>query len=220
MFRKTYLVAVLMVFTVLLPGCVVVGAGVGYSLSESAADDLAGVVEVGDIKIKKGVDIATVRNAMNTAKVSPGVFNEDMSTLNTSPDQDDIRVNVAVVEEAKRFINLPSTSTATTVRLKTFYYQGFLSGGFYYYGRTTERDALSYWQKNGVRKAINVHLTIENGNDVFLEVHGLWVGNSKADEIAGARQLARGVASEVIKKLTASPASLPASVAEAEANKK
>ena len=58
-----------------------------------------------------------------------------------------------------------------------------------------------------MRKAVNIHLTVERGNDVLLEVHGLWGGNDQADEIAGARQLAKEVASAVLKKLE-SPASV------------
>ena len=53
-----------------------------------------------------------------------------------------------------------------------------------------------------MRKAVNVHLTVEKEDDVLLEVHGLWGGNDQADEIAGARQLAREMSDAVLKKLS------------------
>ena len=40
MLRKTHLVAVLVVFTALLSGCAVVGAGVGKAIGDSAFGEL------------------------------------------------------------------------------------------------------------------------------------------------------------------------------------
>jgi len=186
------------VFAAPMLGCAVIGGGLGYSIAESAARDFAGTVEVGDIKTTAGANIVLVKSAT----VSSVVFNKDMATPNVTPRPSDTRVNTVVTEEAGRSLGVSGNSSSVIVRVKTFYFDEGYPWGYYYWGRRTERDALSYYQKTSVRKAVNVHLTVEKEDDVLLEVHGLWGGNDQADEIAGARQLAREMSDAVLKKLS------------------
>lgn len=143
-----------------------------------------------------------------------------MVTPNTSPNPIGVKVHTVVTEEIKRSLgSAGDTASPIVIRLKTFHDKWSLNGGFYYYGRTTERDTLSYWQKNGVRKAVNTHFVLEQGSDTLLEVHGLWVSGNQGDEIAGARKLAKEIVSEVMKKLSVTSAPSRESVAKAEAKK-
>lgn len=194
------------VFAALMSGCAVMVAGAGVAVGENESTKLAvGVIEVGEVRTKLGVNITLVKEA----KVSSEIFQKDMVTPDISPRSSDSKVNTAVTEEMKRVLNLSvNNSSLTVARLKTLYYDEISMWGFsyYYYGNVTERDTLSFMQRQGVRKIVNTHFTLEQGNNTLLEVRGLWIGGDDADEIAGARQLAREVASEVIKKLSASSA--------------
>ncbi len=175
-------------------------------------------MEVGEIKTMPGTNISLVK----AANVSSVVFQKDMTTPNALPEPSDAKINAAVTEEVKRSLGLfEKASSSAVIRLKTFYYEsgwGF-NKGTYYYRAVTERDTLSFVGKDGVNKAVNTHLTLEQGNNILLEVHGLWAGGNQSDEIAGAKQLAREMVSEVLKKLSAASAPPRESVAEAEAKK-
>lgn len=197
------------VFAATLSGCAAVGAGIGYAIEKPMADErdktFPGVLEVGEIEMKPGVALAIVK----MANVSSEISNKDMSTPNTSPRPNDTKVNTTVADEVKRSLDLTENSSSpVTIRLKTFYFDEGWPWGYCYYRGVSERKTLinkyGVYGGRGVRKAVNTHLTIEQGNTILLEVHGLWGGNDQADEIAGARQLAREVASEVLKKLSAS----------------
>src|SRR3989344_3141532 len=190
------------VFTIVLPGCAIVAGGISYGVVGSAAKEFPGTVEVGDIKTSGDVGIALIKNAT----ISSAVFNKDMTAPNTSPRLSDMKVNAVVTEEAGRSLGASGSSSSIIIRVKTFYFDEGYPWGYYYWGGVTEKDTLSYYQKTSVRKAVNVHLTVEKGDDVLLEVHGLWGGNAVADEITGARQLAKEIVQEVLKKLNA-PAS-------------
>ncbi len=215
MLKKLLAVSIVAILAAVMSGCVVVGAGVGYAVSEGEADKLSGVVEVGDVKTKHGINMALLK----TAKLSSLVFNEDMATPNISPRQNDTKVNTTVTEGIRRSLDTTGDAASQAIiRLKTFYYEASITG-FYYYGGVTERDTLTYWQKNGVRKAVNTHFTLEQGGDTLLEVHGLWVAGNQGDEIAGARKLAREMVSEVLKKLSTASAPPRESIAEAGAKK-
>jgi hypothetical protein len=206
MFRKILGVFLTSGFGILLSGCAAIGGGIGYAIAESEAEKFKGAVEVGDIKIKAVADVDHVRSAISTATVSSTVFKKDMMEPNIAARPSDMKVNAVVAEETKRSLGVSSLpSSLVIVRIKTFYFDEGYPWGYYYWGGVTEKDTLSYYQKTSVRKAINAHFTVEKGSDVLLEVHGLWGGNDNADEIAGARQLAREVSSKVIEKLSATP---------------
>ena len=202
-FVKTFRVVILVAFAALMSGCAVIGGSIAYGVAESAAKDFAGAVEVGDIKTAAGANIALLKSAT----MSSVVFNQDMTAPNATPRPSDTRVNAVVTEEARRSLSMSGNSSSVVIHIKTFYFDEGYPWGYYYWGRRTEKDTLSYYQKTSVRKAVNIHLTVERENDVLLEVHGLWGGNDQADEIAGARQLAKEVAGAVLKKLE-SPASV------------
>ena len=209
-FHKSFLVLVMVIFAALVSGCAVIGGGIGYGIAESAAKDFAGAVEVGDIKTNGNINITLIRSAT----ISSAIFNKDMTAPNATPRPSDMKVNAVVTEEAKHSLGASGGPSSVVVRVKTFYFDEGYPWGYYYWGNRTEKDTLSYYQKTSVRKAVNVYLTVEKGSDVLLEVHGLWGGNDNADEIAGARQLAKEVANAVLKKLN-SPVSPRASTAEA-----
>ncbi len=197
MLLNTLKFSLVVAFAVLMSGCAVIGGSIAYGVAESAAKDFAGTVEVGDIKIAAGANIALLKSAT----MSSVVFNQDMTAPNATPRPSDTRVNAVVTEEARRSLGVSGNSPSVVARVKTFYFDEGYPWGYWYWGRRTEKDTLSYYQKTSVRKAVNIHLTVEKGSDVLLEVHGLWGGNDQADEIAGARQLAKEVAGAVLKKL-------------------
>lgn len=205
------------VFVALMSGCAAVGFVGANVYMGGEAEKFPGTIEVGDIKTNGVANIALIKNAT----VSSVVFNKDMTEPNTTPSPSDTKVNAVVAEETRRLLGISgSPSSPVTVRLKTFYFDEGWYWGYYYYEKITEKNALTRSQKYGMQKLVNAHFTVEQGGSVLLEVHGFWGGNEKSDEIAGARQLAREVASEVLKKLSASSAPPPASVAEAETPKR
>ena len=195
---KAFRVLILVAFAAMLSGCVAI-AGMQYGVQESFSREFPGIVEVGDIKINGGVEIALIKGAM----ISSVVFNKDMTAPNANPRPIDTKMNVVVTEKVRQDLGTSSGSSSVIIRVKTFYFDEGRPWGYYYWGNKTEKDALSYYQKTSVRKAMNVHLTVEKENDILLEVHGLWGGNDQADEIAGARQLAKEMSDAVLKKLNA-----------------
>lgn len=200
LFRKVFLTLVFMVVAAVMSGCAVVMGGAMLSVSESSAKDLAGVVEVGEVKYKSGANIATIK----TAKVLSVISQKDMTTPVTSPDKDKRAVNTAIFEEIKRSFGISvAPSPDVVINTKTFYDDGINAWGFsyYYYGNFTERETLDFSQRLGIRKLINTHFLIEQGGNTLLEIRGLWAGGDNSDEIAGARQLARELANAVLKKL-------------------
>ena len=210
MLKKILAVSLVVVLTAMMFGCVLIGAGIGGAIGEGMkASELPGTVEVGEVKMKAGADVATLK----TAKLSSAVFEKDMTTRNTSPDPNNTKVNTAVTEEVKHSLGIPGNAASlVTVRLKTYFGEINPWGwSGYYYWNITEKNTLSYLEVIGVRKLVNAHFILAQGNDTLLEVHGLWVGGDNADEIAGARQLAREVANAVGKKLN-SPASRASTV--------
>lgn len=216
LFRKALLTLVLTAFAGLGSGCgavVLVGSNM---YMDSEAEKFPGTIEVGNIKTSGNVNVATIKGA----KLSSAVFNKDMTIPNKTPSTSDAKVNSAVAEEVKRILGVRSNSSPVIIHIKTFYFDEGWYWGYYYYEKITEKNTLTRSQKYGMQKLVNVHFTVEKGNSILLEVRGLWGGNSNADEIAGARQLAREVANEVLKKLSASSAPPPASVAEAETPKR
>ncbi len=197
-FKKIIAVFLLVFLGVSVSGCAAVGFGIGSAISAGEADKLSGIVEVGEIKTKSSANIALLK----TAKVSSAVFEKDMVTPNSSPSPNDTKVNTAVMDEVKRSIGtINNAGSSMTIHLKSFFFGGGEIASFYYYGGVTERNTLTYWQKSGVRKAVNTHFVLKQGGNTLLEVHGLWVAGDKGDEVAGARKLAREMVSEVLKKL-------------------
>ncbi len=219
MLKKLLAVSIVAILAAVMSGCAAVFAVGATAVSESSANDLTGIVEIGEVRAKSGASLTFVK----TAKILSVVFEKDMTTPNASPDQNNTKVNAVVTEEAKRFLSLAENYSSSPVefRLKTFYTDEINAWGwsYYYYGNVTERDTLNFNQRLGVRKLINTHLTLEQGGNTLLEVHGLWGGNDKADEIAGAKQLAGEMASDVLKKLSAASAPPRESVAKAEPKK-
>ena len=208
-FRKVFLALVFLILAVVMSGCAAV-VGVGLTISsESTANDMSGIVEIGEIKMKSGANVAFLK----AAKLSSAVFEKDMTTRNASPKPTDTKVNAAAADEVKRSLGIPGNAASlVTVRLKTYFGEINPWGwSGYYYWNITEKNTLSYLEVIGVRKLVNAHFILAQGNDTLLEVHGLWVGGDNADEIAGARQLAREVANAVGKKLN-SPASRASTV--------
>lgn len=194
---KTIILAVMMVFTVMMSGCVV---AVPFMIAvENEANKFPGiVVEVGEVKMKAGANVAVLK----TAQLSSAVFEKDMVTPNTSPRQSDAKVNATVTDEIARVLSLArNTATPIIVRLKTLYIDKTPAN--WYYRSVTERKTLGLYSSARIRKLINTHFILEKESDTLLEVHGLWVGDDKADEIAGAKQLARAIVAEVFKKLNA-----------------
>lgn len=199
----------------LMSGCAVVGAVAVGGVATKDAGLPSPVVEVGEVKTKPDANVVILK----TAKLSSAVFEKDMATLNTAPDQTSVKVNAAVANELKRSIGIPENAVSpATVRLRTYFGEINPWGwSGYYYWNVTERNTLTYSQVIGVKKLVNTHLLLEQGDNTLLEVRGLWVGDDQADEIAGSRQLAREIASEVLKKLSASPAPSKDATAERDA---
>ena len=217
MFKKIMVLALVVVFGVLVSGCAVVGAvGIGYTTTKDAGIP-SPVVEVGEVKMKTGANVSFLK----TANFSSVAFEKDMTTLNTSPGPNDAKVNTAAADEVKRSLGIPGNAISpATVRLKTYFGEINPWGwSGYYYWNITEKNTLTYSQVIGVKKLVNAHFILEQGGDALLEVHGLWAGDDNADEIAGARQLAKEIVSEVMKKLSVASAPPRESVAEAEAKK-
>ena len=218
MLKKILAVSLVVVLTAMMFGCVLIGAGIGGAIGEGMkASELPGTVEVGEVKMKAGADVATLK----TAKLSSAVFEKDMTTRNTSPDPNNTKVNTAVTEEVKHSLGIPGNAASpVTVRLKTYFGEinpwGWSS---WYYGKVTERETLSYGQIMIVEKLVNAHFVLEQGSDTLLEVHGLWVSDNQGDEIAGASKLAKEIVTEVLKKLSVTSAPPRESVAEAETKK-
>lgn len=129
---------------------------------------------------------------------------------------------ITVADEAKRSLGIPGNAISpVTVRLKTYFGEINPWGwSGYYYWNITEKNTLSYSQVIGIKKLVNAHFVLEQGSDTLLEVRGLWAGDDNADEIAGARQLAKELASEVMKKLSTTFALPRESVAEAAETKR
>ncbi len=215
MLKKILAVSLVMVLSALVSGCVVVAAGIGAVISEGEAGKLSGIVEVGEVKMKPGVDVALLK----MARLSSVVFEKDMTTLNTSPGPTDAKVNAAATDEVKRSLGIPENAISpVTVRLKTLYIDSYPSGNWYYLS-VTERNTIGYFQSEGIRKLVNAHFLLEQGGGTLLEVHGLWVSGNQGDEIAGATKLAKEIVSEVMKNLSVTSAPSRESVAEAEAKK-
>lgn len=235
MFRKIHLVAVLVGFAATLSGCAAVpviyavGAADREEKSVVAEATLRPFVDFISTEIDKGVTASTLRDA----KVFTAVLGNDMKTVKGTPSQREKELSNIAMEETLRSLSISGAGANTlaleTLRIEVFYGEGrqiaadrYVSncGGFWGCGWKKEELERLKERSPGIRKGIDIRLTLRRGDTVLMKASGFWGGNSKADEIAGARQLAREVASEVIKKLSASPASLPASVAEAETNKK
>ena len=162
-----------------------------------AGEEKLPFVEIQDIKVEKGVDISAVK----TARITSSVLKKDMETLNDSPRSSDKEVNAAVIEGVKRSLAIGnSTSPSPVIRVSTFYYDDGYPWGYYYYSGVSKKP-ISYWQQRNVGKAVNFRLTLQRGDTILLDARGLWWGNEE-DHIAGARQLAKAVAEEVLKKLT------------------
>ncbi len=203
MFLKILKILLVAVFAVMVSGCVV-GLPVLFVTAHDAGavDEKLPFVEIQDIKIGKGVDISVVKSARMTSHI----LKKDMATLNESPRSSDKEVNVAVTEEVRRSLATGISSSPVVARVDTFYYDGGYPWGYYYYSGTSKKS-ISYWQQSDVGKAVNFRLTLQQGDTILLEAHGLWWGNDE-DHIAGARKLAREMVSEVLKKL-GSPTSRP-----------
>ncbi len=197
-FKKLIAVFLVVFLGVSVSGCAAVGFVGGNAYMAAEAEKFTGVVEIGEVKIKSSVNITLLK----TAKISSAVFEKNMTTISASPHQHDIKVNITVTEEIRRSLGATGgVVSPVTFRLKTFYYNEGWFWGYYYYESITEKNTLTRSQKYGVQKAINIHLFVEKGNDVLLEVHGLWGGNDRADEIAGAKKLAQAMVQEILKKL-------------------
>jgi len=214
MLKKILAVSLVAVLAAMMSGCVV---AVPYIIAgENEANKFPGiVVEVGEVKMKAGANVAVLK----AAKLSAAVFEKDMVTPNTSLRPSDVKVNATVADEVTRTLSLAgNTATPVTVRLKTLYTDSRPID--WYYRSVTERNVLGFFQSGRIRKLVNTHgLTLEQGGDTLLEVHGLWVSGNQGDEIAGARQLAKEIVSEVLKKLSVTSAPPRESVAEAETKK-
>ena len=200
-FRKVFLTLTLLVFGAVLSGCAV-GLPVLFVTAHDvgAGDEKLPFVEIQDIKVEKDVDILAIK----TAKVTSHILKKDMETLNDSPRSVDKEVNIAVTEGVKQFLVVGDNSSPSSIlRVSTFYYDEGYPWGYYYYSGVSKK-AISYWQQSDVGKAVNVILTLQQGNTVLLKVRGLWWGNNE-DHVAGARQLAREVSSKIIEKLSTAP---------------
>ena len=216
-FRKVFLALVFLILAVVMSGCAAV-VGVGLTISsESTANDMSGIVEIGEIKMKSGANVAFLK----AAKLSSAVFEKDMTTRNASPKPTDTKVNAAAADEVKRSLGIPGNAASlVTVRLKTYFGEINPWGwSGWYYGNVTEKNTLSYGQIMVVEKLVNTHLSLEQGSDTLLEVRGLWVSDNQGDEIAGASKLAKEIVSEVMKKLSVTSAPSRESVTEAETKK-
>ncbi len=195
MVNKILAIALVVVLCAVMSGCVV-GLPVAFVTAHDAdaGDEKLPFVEIQDVKIGKGVDIALIK----TAKLSSAVFQKDMETPNTSPSLSDSKVNAVATEEIKHSLGVAGDSS-TTIYLKMFYYDGGYPWGYYYYSGTSKRP-ISYWQQRNVGKAVNLQLTLQSGNAILIEAHGLWWGDDH-DETTGAKKLVREMVSEVLKKL-------------------
>ena len=210
MFRKYAMLLLVLVLGTQLSACAVAFPVLFVTAHDAdAGDEKLPFVEIQDIKVEKGLDIQT----MKVARVTSGILKKDMKTLNDSPRPSDKEVNAAVTEGVKRSLAIgDGTSPSSVIRVNTFYYDEGYPWGYYYYSGASKKS-ISYWQQSDVGKAVNFRLTLQRGDTILLEAQGLWWGNEE-DHIAGARQLAKEVASAVLKKLE-SPASQRVSVGEA-----
>lgn len=149
MLKKILAVSLAVVLGALVSGCVVVGAGFGYVTTKDAGLSPA-IVEVGEVKVKPGANVATLK----TAKLSSAVFEKDMVAPNTSPGPTDAKVNTAAADEVRRSLGIPGNAISpVTVRLKTYFGEINPWGwSGYYYWNITEKNTLSYSQVIGIKK--------------------------------------------------------------------
>lgn len=217
MFRKTHLVAILVVaFAAALSGCGVLVGGIGYAI-DSATQEERGARAEATLKpfvkfVKVKIDRSVTASILRSAKVSIAVLENDMKTVKISLSQREKELSNTATEEVLRSLSIPDVAVnvlaSDTLHIEVLYAEGrelardiFI---FNFRGGPNTEENREQWL--GIRKGAYVRLTLRRGDTVLMEARGLWGGNDKADEIAGARQLAREVASEVIKKLSASSA--------------
>lgn len=211
LFRKAFLALILAVFAVLVSSCVAVPAI--YAVGATERGELKPFVEVVDVSINKNVTVSTLRGA----KVVSTAFNRDMETVAKSPSSQEKDINGIVAKETLRLLSVSrntNTPSLETLRIDTFYVEGYFPPtAWNHYFDVSKEKKVSRWVAV-IRKIVDVRLTLRKEDTVLLEARGLWAGNDEADEIAGARQLAREVANAVLKKLN-SPASQRVSTTEA-----
>lgn len=217
---KTFLATA---FAAALSGCAAVpviyavGAADREEKAVQAEATLKPFVEFVSVETDKGITASTLRGA----KVFTAILENDMKTVKSVPSQREKELSNTVMEEMLHSISILGTTTnipiLETLHIEFLYVEdvekGRYAAGYHYRSFFQGNFVFGYnWtegQRNrliGIRKGADVRLTLRRGDTVLMEARGFWGGNDKADEIAGARQLAREVASEVIKKLSASSA--------------
>ena len=200
LFRKAFLALAVMVVAVMMSGCAVIVAGIGTTIEGSESGELKPFVEVVDVSINKNVTVSTLRGV----KVVSTAFNRDMETTVRYPSPQEKDINNIVAKEMLRLLSVShnaNTASSETLRIDTFYVEGYFPPtAWNHYFDVSKEKKVSRWLVV-IRKIVDVRLTLRKEDTVLLEARGLWAGNDEADEIAGARQLAREVANAVLKKL-------------------
>lgn len=210
-------------FVAVLSGCggvIVVAAVIDASATvKEASENLKPFVQIVEVKVHK----STTTPTLQYVAVLPVILEANMEDVKdaaiTSREKE---VNNVITEEILLPLSIShnaiSARSAHTMRVGTYYAEG---GGYtvrkqYADISRVNKENREKWIQGrglGIQKAIDFRLVLRNGDTTLMEARGFWGGNNQADEIAGARQLAREVASEVLKKLTAS-SSPPPTVAE------
>ena len=205
-------------FATLLYGCAAVPVIYAVDASQwekravQAEASLKPFVDYVEVKIDKSVTASTLR----VAGASTVVLEDDMKTVKNSPSLLEKEFGKAVMEEMFRSLSIPGATVnilaSETLHIEVLYVEGrelsrkryYSNGGGFWSSFGSNEKQLN--QYRGIRKGADLRLTLRRGDTVLMEARGFWGGNAKADEIAGARQLARAIAAEMLKKLNA-PAS-------------
>ena len=217
MFRKYAMLLLVLVLGTQLSACaVMVALPLQSAIDEAGATKLEPFVEIFEVKIDKAVATSTFRGV----RVLPTVLKHDMETAKDAPIPRENEVNGIVTEEMLRLLAVSHANVSSPeLRVGTLYMDEKSEGSIFWHYRSAG-GGFAHWSVMSnpririVQKLIDFRLTLRRGDAVLLEAHGLWGGNRKADEIAGARKLAQAIAQEVLKKLNV-PASQRVPMAEA-----
>lgn len=217
-------ILVVAVVVMLSGGCAVVGGIVGGNIigsvkAKEASENLKPFVQIVEVKVQKN----TVSPIPHGAVILPAVLEANMEDQKGTIIPREKGINDTITEEILLALsvtrNTASVHPEYSLQIGTFYAE---NGGYtvrkqYYDISHVNKEGRAKWTEErglGIQKVIDFRLVLKNVDTILMEARGIWGGNDKADEIAGARQLAKAIAAEVLKKLN-TPASRKASIAEA-----
>ena len=186
MFRKYAMLLLVLVLGTQLSACaVMVALPLQSAIDEAGATKLEPFVEIFEVKIDKAVATSTFRGV----RVLPTVLKHDMETAKDAPIPRENEVNGIVTEEMLRLLAVSHANVSSPeLRVGTLYMDEKSEGSIFWHYRSAG-GGYAHWSVMSnpririVQKLINFRLTLQRGDTVLLEAHGLWGGIEKRTKL-------------------------------------